>query len=81
MYYVYVIKSTHSNYTYTWITNDIERRLSEHNCWRTKSNKKYAPFEIIYKEEVKDSKIARQREKYLKGGMWKNRLKNKIKDL
>ena len=45
-YYVYVIKSVNSNYTYTWMTNNIERRLEEHNLWKTKSNKNYKPFKL-----------------------------------
>lgn len=37
-YTIYVIKSKYQNYTYTWITNNLERRLYEHNSWKTKSN-------------------------------------------
>ena len=80
-YTVYVIKSINKDYTYVWMTNNFERRLKEHNSWKTPSNKKYAPFELIYKEEVEDSKVARQREKYFKWGIWRNRLKNKIKEI
>ena len=74
-YTVYVIKSINHNYTYTWMTNNLERRLNEHNLWNTPSNKKYAPFKLIYHEIVENSKIARQREKYLKWWNWRNRLK------
>ena len=79
MYYVYVIKSINSDYTYTWMTNDIKRRLDEHNHWKTKSNKKYAPFTLIYSEKVENSIEARKRELFLKWGNWRNRLKNKLK--
>ena len=79
MYYVYVIKGVNSDYTYTWMTNDIERRLDEHNHWKTKSNKKYAPFKLIYSEKVENSTEARKRELFLKWGNWRNRLKNKLK--
>ncbi len=77
-YYVYVIRSVNSDYTYTWMTNNIERRLKEHNLWKTKSNKKYVPFELIYLEEVENSLEARKRELYLKWWNWKKRLKNKL---
>ena len=77
-YCVYVIKSVNSDYTYTWMTNDIERRLKEHNLWKTKSNKKYKPFELIYLEEVEDSIVARKRELYLKWWSWRKWLKNKL---
>ena len=80
-YYVYVIKSVNTNYTYTWMTNNIERRLEEHNLWKTKSNKNYKPFELIYLEEVKNSLEARKREKYLKWWNWRKWLKNKLENV
>lgn len=80
-YTVYVIKSINCDYTYTWMTNNFERRFKEHNSWKTQSNKKYAPFELIYKEEVENSKIARQREKYFKWWLWRNWLKSKFKTI
>ena len=79
MYYVYVIKSINSDYTYTWMTNSIERRLNEHNNWKTKSNKKYTPFKLIYFEEVENSTEARRRELFLKWWIWREWLKNKVK--
>ncbi len=66
MYVVYVLQSMVKKYHYVWMTNDIERRLQEHNTWKTKSTKAYAPFALIYKEVVNDSKQAREREKFLK---------------
>ena len=80
-YYVYVIRSVNYDYTYTWITNNIERRLKEHNLWKTKSNKKYAPFKLIYLEEVEDSLDARKREKYLKWWSWRKWLKSKLENV
>ena len=77
-YYVYVIKSVNYDYTYTWMTNDIERRLKEHNLWKTRSNKKYKPFELMYLEEVENSCEARKREIYLKWWNWRKLLKNKL---
>ena len=80
-YYVYVIKSINSDYSYTWMTNNIERRLKEHNLWKTISNKKYRPFELIYLEEVENSLKARKKELYLKWWNWKKWLKNKLEKI
>ena len=80
-YYVYVIRSVNYDYTYTWMTNKIESRLNEHNLWKTKSNKKYAPFELIYVEEVENSLEARKREKYLKWWNWRKWLKSKLENV
>ena len=50
------------------MTNNIERRLYEHNLGKSKSTKSYAPFQIIYQEDVENSHMARIREIYLKSG-------------
>lgn len=76
MYTVYVIKSQSNEYTYTWMTNDLERRICEHNLWKTTSNKKHAPFTLIYSEIVDDSKMARMREKFFKWWLWRKWLKD-----
>lgn len=69
MYFVYVLYSGKFNRTYTGFTNNLERRLNDHNAKRNKSTKAYAPWEIIYTEEVATRIEARAREKYLKSGI------------
>ncbi len=71
MYYTYAIKSKLHNYIYVGITNNIQRRLHQHNKGYNHSTKAYRPFEIIYFEELPDRAAARQREKYLKSGVGK----------
>ena len=75
MYIVYEIKSKTKNYIYVWMTNNLDRRIKEHNNWRNQSTKSYVPFELIYKEEYENRIDARKREKYLKSGIWKEILK------
>jgi putative endonuclease len=48
------------------MTEDIERRLGEHNAGETKSTRPYRPYELIYFEEVNTREEARKREKYFK---------------
>jgi len=71
MYYVYVLKSLKDGKLYTGITNNLDRRLKEHNKGKpsTPSTKNRGPFILIYKESVKSRKEARRREKYLKSGI------------
>ncbi len=76
MYFVYAIKSDERNYIYVGLTNDINRRLEEHNSGRNKTTKPYRPFKLIHKEELPDRKGARLREKYLKSGVGKEFLKS-----
>lgn len=68
MIYVYCIKSMKKKYRYVGITNNLERRLGQHNQGYNIITKPYAPFEIILKEQYADYKEARKREKFLKSG-------------
>ncbi|MDD5626357.1 MAG: GIY-YIG nuclease family protein [Patescibacteria group bacterium] len=78
-YYVYAIKSIKYNYIYVGMSENPEKRLKEHNIGKTKSNKRYIPFEIIFTEFVGSRHQARQREKYFKSGCGKEYLKTLIK--
>ena len=79
MYYVYAIKSLKDNRNYIGITNNLERRIKEHNRGKssTPSTRFRGPFKLIYFEKVADRKIAREREKFLKSGRGREFLKNK----
>jgi len=80
MYFVYVLKSKKDGKLYTGITNDIKRRIKEHNkgVVSTPSTKNRGPFELIYFEKLKSRINAREREKYLKSGAGREYLKNKL---
>ena len=78
MYYVYAIKSLERIYIYVGMTNNIERRLAQHNNGQNRSTKAYKPFKLIYKEIYNTSTEAREREKYLKSGIGKEFLKMQI---
>ncbi len=75
-YIVYAIKSKIDKRIYVGFTNDVERRLKEHNQGQTKSTKAFAPWFLIYQEQVETREAARKREKYLKSGCGKEFLKN-----
>ena len=65
--HVYVLKSNRHDKSYVGSTNDLERRLSEHNNGKSAYTSKYKPWSIIYTEEFSVLKEARERERYLKG--------------
>ena len=75
MYYVYAIKSLVRNYIYVGLTNDVEKRIAQHNKGQNRSTKAYKPFKLIYTEALKTRIEARQREIYLKSGVGKEFLK------
>ena len=66
VFYTYILKSTKDNNLYTGYTNNLDRRLQEHNKGRVPSTKTRKPFELIYFEGYKSEKDARSREKNLK---------------
>jgi len=68
MVYLYAIKSLQKKYRYVGITDNLERRIRQHNSGYNKNTKAFAPFEIILIEHYKDYLEARKREKFLKSG-------------
>ncbi len=76
MYFTYAMKSLTRNYIYVGITDDIDRRLKQHNAGYNSSTKPYRPFVIFYTEQYETRVEARLREKYLKGGSGKRFLKS-----
>ena len=77
-YYVYAIYSKSRNYIYVGISNNVQRRVNEHNHGYSKTTKPYRPFKLIYEEEFKSRIEARNREKYLKGGSGRKFLRKLI---
>lgn len=53
---------------YTGITNDIERRISEHNADKcgAKYTRSRQPVELVYEEKVKSRSVAAKREYQIK---------------
>ena len=77
-YFVYALKSGADGRIYVGITNNIERRLNEHNNGSTKSTKAYRPWKLIFKSHFSNRLEARHEEKRLKSGYGKEYLKSLI---
>lgn len=78
-YYVYVLESLSDKKWYTGYTSDLKKRIGEHNEGKTKSTKNRRPLRLIYFEGCITKEDAIAREKYLKSGMGKRYLKNRLK--
>ena len=76
MFFVYAVKSLKVSRIYVGMTQDIEKRIAEHNSGKTKSTKGYLPWELFYYEIIDSRQNARNREKKLKQGSGKEYLKN-----
>lgn len=66
MFIVYILKNSSTGRHYIGSTNDLLRRISEHNRGQTKSTKQKGVWVIIYKEELDNSIEAKRREKQIK---------------
>ncbi|PIW69267.1 MAG: endonuclease [Ignavibacteriales bacterium CG12_big_fil_rev_8_21_14_0_65_30_8] len=78
MYFVYVLKSINHNKTYVGYTNNLNRRIDEHNKGKSKFTRTYKPWGLIYKEEYPTISEAKKREKYLKSSAGRIYLKKII---
>ena len=79
MFYAYVIKSKKNERLYYGSTDDLKRRISEHNRGiggkYTKDNR---PFELLYYEAYISYDLARKAEKFYKSGYGREVLKSKL---
>lgn len=74
MHYVYVLKNRFTKELYYGYTNDVDRRLKEHNQANDQWN-------LIYFEAYLSGKDARTRERHLKHyGQARSHLKNRTSD-
>jgi len=80
VYYVYVLLSIVDGLFYTGYTSDLETRLILHNTGNVASNKKRAPFTLIYWEGCLNQQDATRGEKYLKSGNGKIYLKSRLRN-
>jgi len=78
MYYTYVLKSEKDGMHYIGFTEDIEKRIIEHNSGSVPATRSRMPFELVYYEACKDKKKAIYREKYFKTGFGRRYLKGRI---
>ena len=75
----YVLQSKKDGKLYTGSTNDLRKRFIMHNGRKVLSTKGRGPFALIYYEACIVDYDARVREKYLKTGIGKRYLRNRLK--
>ena len=76
-YYIYILKCSDNSY-YTGVTNDLERRISEHEIGDDPRNYtfKRRPFELVYYDEFHNINDAIDAEKQIKG--WRREKKEAL---
>src|SRR3989338_10199856 len=78
-WYTYVLRSLKDRETYTGSTSDLRKRFKQHRDGLSRSTKGRRPLELIYYEMCRSGRDARSRELFLKSGMGKRYLKNRLK--
>jgi len=69
VFIVYALKSVNRNYIHVGMTDNLERRISQHNKGYNKTTKPYLPFDLILSEKYPSRIEARKRDVYLKSGI------------
>ncbi len=78
MYKVYILKSFVHPKTYIGLTDNLKRRLNEHNSGKHFYTKRHIPWGVIYSEDQPDLVMARKREKYFKSAAGRRYIKRFI---
>ena len=68
MWHVYILRSQKNGSFYTGATENVSKRVQEHNWHLTKSNSDSTPFELLWECSFKDKYKALAFERYLKSG-------------
>jgi len=75
---VYVLASEKDSSWYIGYTSNLEKRINEHNSGKTITTSRKIPWKVIYCEVAFNKQDAIAREKYLKSGMGRRYLKNRL---
>ncbi len=65
-FYVYILQSLKDKKRYIGYTNDLKRRLEEHNSGKNISTKHRTPLKLVYYEACLNQEDAKRREQYFK---------------
>jgi len=79
MFFIYVLWSDKLKKRYIGCTDNLDKRLKEHNRGCNKFTKGGIPWVFIYQEEFINKKEALKREKYVKSGVGRSWLDKILK--
>jgi putative endonuclease len=78
-FYVYILRNDKNGRWYTGCTKDLRKRVSRHSVGRGGYTKDTGPYSLIYYEASRTLEDSIARERYLKSGMGKRYVKNRLK--
>ncbi len=80
MNFVYILQSEKNGRYYIGSTENVERRLVEHNSGKTASLRYLIPMRLVFKQEFENSIMAKRMERKLKNAKSKSILERIIAD-
>ena len=80
MWFVYVLYSRPDDRCYVGVTNDINRRLSEHSHGKTHTTLRMKELELVYYGACFDKADATHRERQLKTGFGRGYIRKRIEN-
>jgi len=80
MHYVYILLSWKDKKFYIGFTDDLKRRLKEHNSGKNISTKSRLPLKLIYYEAHLSKADAMRRERYFKTDKGKSSLRQMLRE-
>jgi len=78
MFYVYIIKSEKTRKYYVGSTNNLNKRIEEHNTGKSKYTSKGIPWDLIYYEIYLTRTLAMKKEKEIKSRGIKRYLEDQV---
>jgi putative endonuclease len=78
-YYVYILRNEQGR-LYIGYTENVERRVSEHNAGKVFATKPYIPYKLIFFEAYTSMADAKRREMYLKTSKGRTTIKTMLAD-
>ena len=66
MFYVYILQSVLNGRFYVGHSDEIGRRLREHNAGECRYTRRWRPWELVYSEEFQTRSEAMRREREIK---------------
>jgi putative endonuclease len=77
-FHTYVLQSLANGDLYKGSTENLERRIIEHNSGQVKYTSRYMPWKLVYCEEYETRSEALAREKFFKTGKGRQWLKEHL---
>ena len=78
--YVYVLRSLKDRQFYIGSTNNLKKRVEDHNKGKNISTAKRMPLQLVYYEAFLSKTDALRRERYFKTSKGKNTLRLMVRD-